>query len=91
MRNEALELPKVTGHHFVSCQRNAETSNTLSCLFDRRPVLITRAEPTLTENPMALPQHWVGFKAETVDEEGIWCPCTVEDISKDSVIISLDG
>ncbi|KAK2570143.1 hypothetical protein P5673_004900, partial [Acropora cervicornis] len=38
---------------------------------------------------MALPQT-VGFKAETVDEEGIWCPCTVEDISKDSVIISFN-
>ena len=39
---------------------------------------------------MALP-HTVGFKAEAVDEEGIWCPCTVEDISNDSVIVSFDG
>ena len=53
-------------------------------------VLIARAEPTLTENRMALPQT-VAFKAETVDEEGIWYPCIVKDISKDSVIISFDG
>ena len=44
----------------------------------------------LTENAMALPQT-VGFKAEAVDEEGIWCPCTVEDVSNDSVIVSFDG
>ena len=41
----------------------------------------------LTENAMALPQT-VGFKAETVDEEAIWCPCTVKDLSIDSVIVS---
>ena len=39
---------------------------------------------------MAL-SHTVGFKAEAVDEEGIWCPCTVEDVSNDSVIVSFDG
>ena len=44
----------------------------------------------LTENAMALP-HTVGFKAEAVNEEGIWSPCTVEDVSKDSVIVSFDG
>ena len=44
----------------------------------------------LTENAMALPQT-VSFKAEAVDEEGIWCPCTVEDVSNDSVIVSFDG
>ena len=38
---------------------------------------------------MALP-HTVGFKAEAVGEEGILCPCTVEDISNDSVIVSFD-
>ena len=41
----------------------------------------------LTENVMALPQT-VGFEAEAIDEEGIWCPYTVEDVSNDSVIIS---
>ena len=39
---------------------------------------------------MALP-HTVGFKAEAVDEEGSWCPCTVQDVSNDSVIVSFDG
>ena len=39
---------------------------------------------------MALPET-VGFKAETVDEEGIWCPSTVEDVSNNSVIVSFDG
>ena len=39
---------------------------------------------------MALPQT-VGFKAEAVDEEGIWCPCTVQEVSSDSVIVSFDG
>ena len=39
---------------------------------------------------MALPQT-VGFKAEAVDEEGIWCPCTVQEVSRDSVIVSFDG
>ena len=36
----------------------------------------------LTENALVLPET-VGFKAEAVDEEGIWCPCTVEDVSND--------
>ena len=44
----------------------------------------------LTENAMAVP-HTVGFKAEAVDEEGIWCPCTVEDVSNNSVIVSFDA
>lgn len=39
---------------------------------------------------MVLPKT-VGFKAEAVDEEGIWCPCTLKDISKDSLIILFDG
>ena len=34
----------------------------------------------LTENALMLPET-VGFKAEAVDEEGIWRPCTVEDVS----------
>ena len=36
----------------------------------------------LTENALVLPET-VGFKAEAVDEEGIWPPCTVEDVSND--------
>ena len=39
---------------------------------------------------MALPQT-VGFKAESVDEEGVWCACTVEEVDDDYVIISFDG
>ena len=39
---------------------------------------------------MALPQT-VGFKAEVVDEEGVWCACTVEEVDDDYVIISFDG
>ena len=34
----------------------------------------------MTENVMALPQT-VGFKAETVYEEGVWCACTVEEVN----------
>ena len=36
----------------------------------------------LTENALVLPET-VGFKAEADDEEGIWRPCTVEDVSND--------
>ena len=36
----------------------------------------------LTENALVLPET-VGFKAKAVDEEGIWRPCTVEDVSND--------
>ena len=36
----------------------------------------------LTENALVLPET-VGFKAEAVDEEGIWRPWTVEDVSND--------
>ena len=39
---------------------------------------------------MALPQT-VGFKAEAVDEERVWCVCTVEEVDNDSVIISFEG
>ena len=42
----------------------------------------------LTENALVLPET-LGFKAEAVDEEGIWRPCTVEDVSNDpSSIVS---
>ena len=33
---------------------------------------------------MALPQT-VGFKAEAVDEEKVWCACTVEEVDDDYV------
>ena len=36
----------------------------------------------LTENVIALSQP-VGFKAEAVNEEGVWCACTVEEVSND--------
>ena len=38
----------------------------------------------------ALPQT-VGFKAEEVHEEGVWCVCTVEEVDDDDVIVSFDG
>jgi len=62
----------------------------LTGFVDRKPVLIAAPQAMLTENTTALPQT-VGFKAETVDKEGTWCPFIVEDISKGSVIISFDG
>ena len=39
---------------------------------------------------MVLPQT-VGFKAEAVDEEGVWCACTVEEVDDDYVIVSFDS
>ena len=36
---------------------------------------------------MAIPQI-VGFKAEAVDEEGVWCRCTVEEVDNDYVIVT---
>ena len=39
---------------------------------------------------MALPQT-VGFKAEVIDEEGVWCACTVEEVENDNVIVSFNG
>ena len=36
----------------------------------------------LTEDALVLPET-VGFKAEAVNEDGIWRPCTVEDVSND--------
>ena len=44
----------------------------------------------LIKNMMAFPQT-VGFKAEAVDEEGVWCACTVEEVDNDYVIVSFDG
>ena len=39
---------------------------------------------------MALPQT-LGFKAEAVDEERVWCACTVEEVDDDCMIVSFDG
>ena len=39
---------------------------------------------------MALPQT-VGFKAEAVNEERVWCACTVEEVDNVYVIVSFDG
>ena len=36
----------------------------------------------LTESALVLSET-VGFEAEAVDEEAIWRPCTVEDVSND--------
>ena len=36
----------------------------------------------LTKNVIALSQP-VGLKAEAVTEEGVWCACTVEEVSND--------
>ena len=44
----------------------------------------------LTKNVMALPQT-VGFKAEAVDEERVWCVCTVDEVDNDCVIVSFEG
>ena len=39
---------------------------------------------------MVFPQT-MGFKAEAVDEEGVWCACTVEEVDDDYVIVSFDS
>jgi len=39
---------------------------------------------------MALPQTF-GFNTEAVDEEGIWCACTVVEVGNNYVIVPLDG
>ena len=39
---------------------------------------------------MALPQT-VGFKAEAVNEERVWCACTVEEVDNVYVIVSFGG
>ena len=38
MRNEALELPKDTGHYLVSLRRNVASSNKLNGFPERKPV-----------------------------------------------------
>ena len=32
-----------------------------------------------------------GCKAEAIDDEGVWCPCTVVKTEKDRVTVSFDG
>ena len=46
----------------------------------------------LRKNVMAPPQRYlVGSKAEAIDEDGVWCICTVEEVEEEEVIISYDG
>ena len=39
---------------------------------------------------MELPKT-VALKAEALDEEGVWCACTVETVEDEAVIVSFDG
>ena len=58
---------------------------------DCKPVSIVQAECTVDrKHNGASTNSWL-IKAEAVDEEGIWCPCTVKDVSNDSVIVLFDG
>ena len=68
MRKDALELPRDTGHQLVFYQPNADSLHKLNTW--------------LTENVIALSQP-VFFKAKAVDEEGVWCACTVEEETND--------
>ena len=68
MRNEALELPRDTGHNWYS--------------IDGMQIHQKKLNTQLTKNVIMLSQL-VGFKAKVVDEEGVWCACTVEEISND--------
>ena len=47
---------------------------------DRSKLLLTR----LRKNIMA-PSQWylVGSKAEAIDENGVWCVCTVEEVEEE--------
>ena len=45
----------------------------------------------LRKNIMALSQRYlVSSKAEAIDEDGVWCVCTVEEVEEE-VIISYDS
>ena len=45
----------------------------------------------LRKNVMALSQRYlVGSKLEAIDEDGVWCVCTVEEVEEEEVIISYD-
>ena len=65
----------------------------LTCLLIANLFQSQELNARLTENAMVLPQTIIiiGFKAQAVDEEGIRCPCTVEDASNDSVFVLFDG
>ena len=36
-------------------------------------------------------RYLVGSKAEAIDEDGVWCICTVEEVEEEEVIISYDS
>ena len=55
---------------------------------DRSKLVLTQ----LRKNVMVLSQRYlVGSKAEAIDEDGVWCVCTVEKVEEEEVIISCDG
>ena len=55
---------------------------------DRSKLVLTR----LRKNVMVPSQRYlVGSKAEAIDEDGVWCICTVEEVEEEKVIISYDS
>ena len=55
---------------------------------DRSKLVLTQ----LRKDVMALSQRYlVGSKAKAIDEDGVWCVCTVEEVKEEEVIISCDG
>ena len=72
MRKEALELPRDTGHQLIFYRRNADSSKQTKRTVDRK------CNRTFTTS---------GFKAEAVNEEGVWGNCTVEEVSNDRLRI----
>ena len=80
MRNEALELPRDTGHQ-LSIDGMQIYQNKLSGFIDRKAVLIAQTKRTGDRkcNHLCFHNQW----AEAVDEKGVWCTCTVEEVSND--------
>ena len=55
---------------------------------DRSKLVLTQ----LRKNIMTLSQRYlVGSKAEAIDEDGVWCICTVEEVEEEEVIILYDS
>ena len=55
---------------------------------DRSKLVLTQ----LRKNVMVPSQRYlVGSKAEAIDEDGVWCICTVEEVEEEKVIISYDS
>ena len=44
----------------------------------------------MTKNEISLSKT-VGFKAEAIDEEGVWCACTVKEVNNNFAIVSFDS